>query len=119
MALCARKASLRGVVTDDRGNPVNDYGVVVLDKKVSIKPAKLAPLNYMSGFTQPKLNKTLFTLVGYGFSESFAESGDAVIIVTPTGGSPTTLDMSSRKASPFPRSSCGTGGFPTRRPCGS
>ncbi len=45
----------------------NDYAVVKLDKAISgIAPAKLAPLNYMNGFEQPALNKTLFDLVGYG-----------------------------------------------------
>jgi hypothetical protein len=45
----------------------NDVGVVVLDKAVTgIKPASLAPTNYLNQFDQPVLNQTVFTLVGYG-----------------------------------------------------
>ncbi|WP_206184663.1 trypsin-like serine protease [Thermoactinospora rubra] len=45
----------------------NDVGVVVLDKPVSgIAPAKLAPSRYLDAYEQPKLNKTIFTFVGYG-----------------------------------------------------
>jgi hypothetical protein len=45
----------------------NDYAVVVLDAPiVGIDPAQLAPVGYLDQFRQPKLNKTLFTMVGYG-----------------------------------------------------
>ena len=45
----------------------NDYAVVVLDAPIAgIAPAKVAPLNYLDGFAQPTLNKTIFTAVGYG-----------------------------------------------------
>lgn len=50
----------------------NDLGIVVLDEPYpdaahgGADPAVLAPLNYLDGFAQPKLNKTLFELVGYG-----------------------------------------------------
>ena len=45
----------------------NDVGVVVLDSPITgITPAKLAPERYLDRFAQPRLNKTLVTLVGYG-----------------------------------------------------
>ena len=45
----------------------NDVGVVVLDEAVTgIDPAKLAPTNYLDQFAQPRLNKELFRIVGYG-----------------------------------------------------
>jgi hypothetical protein len=45
----------------------NDVGVIVLDEAVTdIEPSPLAPTNYLDQFKQPKLNKTLFTVVGYG-----------------------------------------------------
>jgi len=45
----------------------NDVGVVVLDEPVTgITPAKLAPKNYLNQYTPDVLNKTLFTIVGYG-----------------------------------------------------
>lgn len=45
----------------------NDIGVIVLDRPVTnIAPAALAPLNYLDAFAQPRLNKTIFTSVGYG-----------------------------------------------------
>ncbi len=45
----------------------NDVGVVVLDEPVSgIAPASIAGLNFLDQFAQPKLNSTLFTIVGYG-----------------------------------------------------
>ena len=54
----------------------NDYAVVVLDAPITgITPAKLAPLNYMAGFAQPKLNKTLFELVGYGTRVAKPDAG--------------------------------------------
>jgi hypothetical protein len=54
----------------------NDVGVVVLDSPVTgITPAKLAPLNYLNQFAQPRLNKTVFTTVGYGTEVRKADSG--------------------------------------------
>lgn len=45
----------------------NDVGVVVLDQPVTgITPVKLAPKNYLNQYTPSILNKTLFTIVGYG-----------------------------------------------------
>ena len=45
----------------------NDVGVIVLDTPVtSIAPARLAPLNYLAQYAQPRLNRTIFTVVGYG-----------------------------------------------------
>lgn len=45
----------------------NDVGVVVLDEAVTgITPAKLAPKNHLNQYTPSILNKTLFTIVGYG-----------------------------------------------------
>jgi hypothetical protein len=45
----------------------NDVGVVVLDQPVvGIEPAQLAPLDQLEQYRQPALNKTLFTVVGYG-----------------------------------------------------
>jgi hypothetical protein len=45
----------------------NDVGVVVLDEPVvGIEPAQLAPAGHLDSFRQPALNKTLFTVVGYG-----------------------------------------------------
>lgn len=54
----------------------NDVGVVVLDRPVTgITPATLAPTNYLDGFTQPRLNSTIFELVGYGTEVRKPESG--------------------------------------------
>ncbi len=45
----------------------NDVGVIVLDAAVNDRPlAPLAPVNYLDAFGQPILNKTIFTVVGYG-----------------------------------------------------
>src|SRR5215213_4003103 len=45
----------------------NDVGVIVLDRPVTgIAPANIASLNYLDAFAQPRLNRTLFTGVGYG-----------------------------------------------------
>lgn len=47
----------------------NDVGVITLDTPVPATvatPAALAPRNYLSAYAQPVLNKTVFTLVGYG-----------------------------------------------------
>lgn len=54
----------------------NDVGVIVLDEPVTdIEPARLAPTNYLDGFAQPTLNKTLFTVVGYGTEVRKPETG--------------------------------------------
>ena len=54
----------------------NDVGVIVLDRPVTgIKPAAVAPLNYLDAYAQPTLNKTLFTSVGYGTEVRKPESG--------------------------------------------
>lgn len=45
----------------------NDVGVIVLDQPVTgITPATLAPENYLDQFAQPRLNGTIFEVVGYG-----------------------------------------------------
>jgi hypothetical protein len=45
----------------------NDVGVIVLDRPVKgIAPADIADLDYLDAFAQPRLNRTLFTAVGYG-----------------------------------------------------
>lgn len=45
----------------------NDIGVIVLDQPVTgITPAQLAPIGYLDAYAQPRLNKTIFTFVGYG-----------------------------------------------------
>jgi hypothetical protein len=54
----------------------NDVGVIKLDTPVAgITPAKIAGLNFLDTFAQPKLNSTLFTIVGYGTEVRKAESG--------------------------------------------
>ncbi len=54
----------------------NDVGVVVLDSPVTgIAPAQLAPRNYLDAYAQPVLNKTIFTLVGYGTEVRKPDSG--------------------------------------------
>lgn len=54
----------------------NDVGVIVLDAPVvGITPAKIAGLNYLDQFAQPKLNSTLFTIVGYGTEVRKPDSG--------------------------------------------
>jgi secreted trypsin-like serine protease len=54
----------------------NDVGVIVLDRPVSgITPAKIAPLDYLDDYAQPKLNKTIFTSVGYGTEVRKPDSG--------------------------------------------
>lgn len=54
----------------------NDVGVVVLDAPVvGIEPAQLAPLNQLEQYRQPRLNKTLFTVVGYGTEVRQATDG--------------------------------------------
>jgi len=45
----------------------NDVGLIVLDDPVvDITPAPLTTLGYLNNYAQPKLNSTLFTVVGYG-----------------------------------------------------
>ena len=54
----------------------NDVGVVVLDRPVTgTAPATLAPAGYLDRFAQPALNRTLFTVVGYGTEVRKPESG--------------------------------------------
>jgi Trypsin len=54
----------------------NDVGVIVLDRPVTnIAPARIAPEGYLDAFAQPRLNKTLFTSVGYGTEVRKPESG--------------------------------------------
>ncbi len=53
----------------------NDVGVVVLSEPVGIAPAQLAPTNLLESLRQPALNKTLFTIVGYGTHVRKPESG--------------------------------------------
>jgi len=54
----------------------NDVGVIVLDKPVAgIAAAALPPRGYLGGYQQPKLNKTLFTVVGYGTEVRKPDSG--------------------------------------------
>jgi hypothetical protein len=54
----------------------NDVGVVGLDEPVAgIDPAPLAPENHLDTFRQPALNKTLFTVVGFGTHVRQAEDG--------------------------------------------
>ena len=54
----------------------NDVGVIVLDKPVTgITPATIAPVNYLDAYGQPKLNKTIFDVVGYGTEVRKPESG--------------------------------------------
>ena len=54
----------------------NDVGVVVLEEPVSgITLAGIAPTDYLNAYAQPALNKTIFTLVGYGTEVRKPESG--------------------------------------------
>jgi hypothetical protein len=54
----------------------NDVGVIVLDKPVTgITPAALPSRNYLDAYGQPKLNKTIFDVVGYGTEVRKPESG--------------------------------------------
>ncbi len=54
----------------------NDVGVVVLDQPVAgIAPATLSPVGYLDQFNSPRLNKTLFELVGYGTEVRKPEAG--------------------------------------------
>jgi hypothetical protein len=54
----------------------NDVGVIVLDEPVTdITPATVAPTDYLAQFAQPRLNSTIFTVVGYGTEVRKPESG--------------------------------------------
>lgn len=54
----------------------NDVGVVVLDEPVTgITPATVAPEGYLDAFAQPRLNSTVFEVVGYGTEVRKPESG--------------------------------------------
>jgi len=54
----------------------NDVGVVVLEDAVTgIKPATLAPENYLDAYHAPRLSKTIFTVVGYGTEVRKPDSG--------------------------------------------
>ncbi|MFC7620301.1 trypsin-like serine protease [Microlunatus sp. GCM10028923] len=54
----------------------NDVGVVVLDRPAKgIRPAEIAPQDYLDRFAQPKLNSTIFRSVGYGTEVRKADSG--------------------------------------------
>ncbi len=54
----------------------NDVGVIKLDQPVTgITPARIAPLNYLDAYAQPRLNRTLFTAVGYGTEVRKPDSG--------------------------------------------
>ncbi|MDN4610849.1 S1 family peptidase [Arthrobacter burdickii] len=45
----------------------NDVGVIILDEPVTtIEPATVAPVGYLDQFKSPKLNSTIFEVVGYG-----------------------------------------------------
>ena len=54
----------------------NDVGIIVLDEPVTdIEPATLAPEGYLDEFAQPRLNETIFELVGYGTEVRKPETG--------------------------------------------
>lgn len=54
----------------------NDVGVIVLSEPVTnITPATLAPVDYLDQFQQPRLNKTIFELAGYGTEVRKPETG--------------------------------------------
>lgn len=54
----------------------NDVGVVVLSEPVTgIAPATLAPVGYLDQFESPRLNKTIFEVVGYGTEVRKPEAG--------------------------------------------
>ena len=44
----------------------NDTGVVILDAPVDLPTTPLAPANYLNQFRQPRFNKTVLLVVGYG-----------------------------------------------------
>jgi secreted trypsin-like serine protease len=54
----------------------NDVGVIVLDEPLTgIATASLPPRGFLDGYAQPKLNSTLFTVVGYGTEVRKPDSG--------------------------------------------
>jgi hypothetical protein len=54
----------------------NDVGVIVLDEPVTgIDTASLPPRGFLGAYAQPKLNSTLFTVVGYGTEVRKPDSG--------------------------------------------
>lgn len=58
----------------------NDVGVIVLDKAVAKKVARITPAivahaNYLDAYAEPLLNSTLFTSVGYGTEVRTLDSG--------------------------------------------
>ncbi len=54
----------------------NDVGVVVLPKApAGVRPATIAPTNFLDRYTPEKLNSTLFRVVGYGTEVRQADSG--------------------------------------------
>jgi hypothetical protein len=54
----------------------NDVGVIVLDQPVTgIQPATIAEPGTLDAYPQPRLNRTVFTLVGYGTEVRKPEAG--------------------------------------------
>jgi secreted trypsin-like serine protease len=54
----------------------NDVGIIILDEPVTtIEPATVAPVGYLDQFKSPKLNSTLFEVVGYGTEVRKPEAG--------------------------------------------
>ncbi|HEY5628134.1 MAG TPA: trypsin-like serine protease [Candidatus Limnocylindrales bacterium] len=54
----------------------NDVGLIVLDAPVvGITAASLPPRDFLGAYAQPKLNSTLFTVVGYGTEVRKPDSG--------------------------------------------
>lgn len=58
----------------------NDVGVIVLDRSVARKVARITPAvvahaNYLDAYAEPLLNSTLFTSVGYGTEVRTPDSG--------------------------------------------
>jgi secreted trypsin-like serine protease len=54
----------------------NDVGVIVLDAPVTgLATSPIAPRGYLDAYAQPRLNKTLFTTVGYGTEVRKPDSG--------------------------------------------
>jgi hypothetical protein len=57
-------------------NNWNDVGVIELDAPVTtIEPATIAPVGYLDRLTPSSLNKTLFTVVGFGTEMRKPEAG--------------------------------------------
>jgi hypothetical protein len=54
----------------------NDVGVIVLDQPVAgLTPPTIASPDYLDQFAQPTLNRTIFTVVGYGTEVRKPETG--------------------------------------------